>query len=160
MYICNFLLPVKNSPILKLKSLKSQHMFVKFDHAVHFSSFTAYYLVTKLTLPVNINNNALFLVPCSMPLLATLHTWQHCYVGQQCLIPVWNRHVPWKPFPCLVLRGRAFFAVLHCQNYSTVTGHSDFTTPKCAIYTHHRNVDLAAATGEAFPPCNQTDIPT
>jgi hypothetical protein len=56
MYICIFLLPVKNSPILKLKSLKSQHIFVKFDHAAHFSSFTEFYLVTKLALPVNIKD--------------------------------------------------------------------------------------------------------
>ena len=54
-YICIFLLPVKNSSILKLKSLKSQQIIITFDHAAHSSSFKEFYLVTKLALPVNIN---------------------------------------------------------------------------------------------------------
>lgn len=40
----------------KTKSLKSQHIFVKFDHAAHFSSFTEFYLVTKLALPMDIKD--------------------------------------------------------------------------------------------------------
>jgi hypothetical protein len=54
-HICIFL-SVKNSPIVKLKSSKPQHVLIKFDQAAHFSSFAQFYLVIKLAPPVNVKN--------------------------------------------------------------------------------------------------------